>query len=185
MRKYFLFILMLLIASTLFAQFRGVEWGASKGDVKEVEGSAPIFEEDLYIVYQDTIGGLKANVFYQFYNDKLASAAYIFTEQHSQDNGYISDFKMVDDLLTEKYGEPESEKVNWEDDLYRDDPSRYGFAVSIGHLSYFTTWIDGDVEISNMLAGDNYTVNHAISYEFIPLMEKIEASEKSKDKNKL
>jgi hypothetical protein len=53
----------------------------------------------------------------------------------------------------------------WQSDLYQDDPNEWGFAVSHGDLSIFTSWEDADSKITLGLHGDNFEVHLGIDYE--------------------
>lgn len=45
-----------------------------------------------------------------------------------------------------------------------DDREEWGFAVSLGHLVYFSTWETSETEISEALYGDNYKISFSIEY---------------------
>jgi hypothetical protein len=79
----------------------------------------------------------------------------------------------------EKYGNPYDEKEYWSDDLYKDDYSKYGFAVSLGHLSYTTEWRSPTTIIFAWLDGDNYKISHGVQYSSIEL-ESLEKEQNSK-----
>ena len=71
---------------------------------------------------------------------------------------------MDTNILIEKYGEPKDDDINWLNDLYADDPSDYGLAISIGHLNLYCSWEIGDTKIQMVLSGDNYKISHRLEY---------------------
>lgn len=145
-------------------QFRGVDWGMSRAEVRKNEKSDPDADEDLGLLYTTSVNGLDANLLYMLIEDKLIKANYNITESHSNKYLYITDYNKLKELLTTKYGEPTEDKVFWFDDLYKDDPSDWGLAVSIGHLTQIATFETEEADIGVILKGDNYSVDLVIEY---------------------
>ncbi|GAH71775.1 unnamed protein product, partial [marine sediment metagenome] len=104
--------------------------------------------------------------------------------KHSNDNLYIDDYEKLKETLTKKYGKPKFDKVTWDDDLYKDDRSHWGFAVSLGHLDYFSSWETSTTYISLRLNGDNYKISLVIAYESRELEEWVKRIEEEKAKSK-
>ena len=97
-------------------------------------------------------------------------------EKHSNKTLYISDFKDINNQLSKKYGKPKKDEIIWLDDLYKDDPSDYGLAISIGHVRYLAEWDLSESEIQSVLQGDNYEINFWVEYKgkaFKELEEKV------------
>lgn len=90
---------------------------------------------------------------------------YKVIENHTNDNDYISDYESINEALKSLYGEPDGEFIDWKNDLYKNDPQQYGFAVSAGHLVYGARWTanDGSIVI-HMLSGDNFEISHDLDY---------------------
>ena len=169
---YFFTILVFLFVFSLIGfgeeeyTFRKTRWGMSKEEVKQSEGREPTYEEEDGMAYTgEKIADLEVCLFYYFLEDKLYRAAYQVTEKHAFENKYIEDYKKLKELLMKKYGEPFVDREIWENDLYKDDPERWGFAISIGHLKYVAGWATDSTEIGLMLAGDNYEINLMILYQ--------------------
>ena len=83
--------------------------------------------------------------------------------------------------MIKKYGKPAVDRKIWDDDLYKDELSRHGFAVSIGHLSSAVKWGTTETEITMILSGENFNVNHLLYYEskfFKKKLEKLSEKEK-------
>jgi len=152
--------------------FRQTLWGMSKEQVRKAESSKFIKEDKLsgamkgldVLIYQDNIAGLDCAIVYYFAENRLTRARYLFTEEHSNNNLYISDFKMVKSQLSQKYGQPYRDDIIWSNDLYKDDPSEYGTAIAVGHLQYVVEWDSPEIYIQLLLKGDNFKINHWAEY---------------------
>jgi hypothetical protein len=93
----------------------------------------------------------------------MVRAKYIIIEEHTNKNDFLADRKKLEDLLSEKYGAVAS-KTYWKNDLYKDKPQDYGMAVSVGHMSMYSTWKTGGEEITLALRGDNFKIVLNIEY---------------------
>jgi len=146
--------------------FRKTKWGFSIEEVKSTETGTliPELNKPNMLGFTGTVGGLETLIGYYFVNNKLWKAAYIFSETHSNRNLFIEDYGIIKNILIEKYGEPINDNINWSNDLYSDDPSQFGFAVSLGYLSLNCGWQIGDTIIQMVLDGDNYKISHILSY---------------------
>jgi hypothetical protein len=81
------------------------------------------------------------------------------------DSLYLSDYDDFKDLLVKKYGAQTEEKVRWLNDLFKDDRSHWGMALSMGHLILLNRWEPPDTIISLLIVGDNLEVKCGILYE--------------------
>lgn len=144
--------------------FRGNSWGDGKEEVKNKETSALKAEDDDFLGYNGQVGSLNCAIIYSFVQNQMIRAKYFFTESHSNKTDYVSDYRKIKALLTEKFGTPTEDDVFWKNDLYKDDPSHYGLAVSIGHLVYECVWELEDTKVLFQLTGDNYEISHAVQY---------------------
>lgn len=144
--------------------FRVAKWGDSKKTIMEYEGQVDKYDSDKLYVFTSSLAGMSCDVAYIFTDDKLTMAKYIFNEEHTNKNDYISDFRKIVKLMTEKYGEPSWDSPEWRNSLYKDDPEDYGFAVSLGHLIYSAGWFTKKTDISVYLTGENYEISLTIQY---------------------
>ena len=145
--------------------FQGVPWGCSIEQIKEKMGGDPNIVLDKSVVYQPIkISGLNSGAMFIIKHKQFLRGRYIFIEEHSNDNLFLDDFNTIDKALKNKYGEPTRHEVFWRNDLYKDDYSHWGFAMSIGHLVWFSTWEIKDVKIIHMAAGDKYHISHFLEY---------------------
>lgn len=186
MKKTFIITAILILTLVTFSlakeyDFRNVNWGMNKEEVKSAETADEFLElEDGTYSYKVDVAGLDSYLFYYFVENKLASSAYIFLVEHSNENLYIDDFYDLKTLLIKKYGEPASNIIHWDNDLYKDSEQDYGFAVSIGHLEYFTKWETDKTTIGLNLYGDNYDIYLSLDYtskEYENLLNKAKEEE--------
>lgn len=144
--------------------FRVAHWGDSKESIIEKEGKADLSPDDKLYMFSDNVAGFPCMVGYIFEDNKLVMARYLFNEEHTNKNDFIYDFKKLVNLLSKKYGEPDWNSPEWKNRLYQDDPSDYGFAVSIGHLVYSAGWLKDRTDISVILTGENYDITFLLQY---------------------
>jgi hypothetical protein len=145
--------------------FRNASWGMTRDEVIKSEGKGPDRPDELLLVYDDvTVSDMNCVLAYKFDKDKLIGGIYYFAEAHTNENDYITDYATLVAGLTEKYGEPTTSKVNWKNDLFKDEPQDYGLAVSIGDLEYQSIWNLDNANIICSLYGDNYKISLAVVY---------------------
>ena len=148
--------------------FRDSRWGMSKKQVAELEGKISHLEKSygLEIVrYQKKVEGLKCSIEYMFAGDELIKAKYVFLEQHKHKSQHIGDYKKIKDWLTEIHGMPKGSNLTWRNDLYKEDYSDWGLAVSLGHLEYSSLWKNQEIEIFLTLSGDNNKLSLQAEYK--------------------
>jgi hypothetical protein len=144
--------------------FRNTRWGMPKDEVKKSESIPVKYEDSKLLVYQSTVASMGAKIIYIFSNNKLVRAKYVITEEHTNKNQYISDFNNLKEILTKKYEKPKDERITWLNDLYKDDYSKWGMAISSGDLTYFSEWEKDDTNIFLLLSGDNYKIQLGVEY---------------------
>lgn len=144
--------------------FRKAKWGLTKKQVKSTEKGKIERDDERILAYDGKISGIDCYIVYIFAYDKLVRARYVFYPTHSNKNDYISDYSTIKTSLIEKYGTPKSDDKYWRNDLYRNDYNDWGFAVSLGHLSYLADWDLETTEINVMLSGENYKFDLVAEY---------------------
>ena len=181
--------ILIIFTSILFAEeikydFRKTNWGMSKEQVKATEDKKPDFEADTTLGYDVTISGKDFACIYSFLEDKLYNSGYFFTGKHTNKNLYIDDYEELKETLTKKYGKPKMDIPGlWKNDLYKDDKSHWGMAISVGHLAYGNSWETPNTKISLMLSGDNYKIQLVLSYTSKELEEWVKQTEEKKAKS--
>lgn len=112
--------------------FRKTRWGMSKDEVKKSETIKLAADRDTVLGYETQVAGLKCLLLYVFTEERLVRAKYVIVEQHTNKNDFLLDFNTLQQKLTQKYGKPKNDETYWRDDLYKDDVSDWGMAISIG-----------------------------------------------------
>ncbi len=171
-------------ATTYQYDFRKANWGMSKEEVKATEDKKPDSEFDNSLVYYVKIGGDDYLCGYSFLQDKLYNTGYVFVGEHSNKNDYIRDYKNLKEILAKKYGKPWSDRTTWDNDLFKNDRSQWGLAVSIGHLSYGALWDTSKTYITLGLSGDNYEITLLAAYDSRELKEWADKIKEEKAKSK-
>lgn len=161
--------------------FRKTKWGMNKLEIIALEGEPSDNMDDALFYRSKLVAGIKADIIFVFVDDALVRSKYIFNEEHSNTNDYIVDYTTVKDVLIQKYGEPYTDKRNWNKDLYKDDVQNYGMAISVGHLVLQAGWLNLDSDILTSLSGDNFKISHIVQYSSNALM----SLEKVKSKKNL
>ena len=181
MKKTILLIIS-LITLQANAQFRGLEWGSTKKDAVAKYGK-PDLEGDGFIAYNYTLAGESTLSGFYYKQDKLYSGAYILAESHSNKNGYIDDYNNFKNLLSKKYGTPTNDETYWKDDLYKDDYSSWGMAISKGDMLKYSTWSDDKTDIECSITGDNYDITCKILYSSNELKDWVSEINEEEDLN--
>lgn len=101
---------------------------------------------------------------YIFSRDRLVKTRYVFLQEYPQNSRYIEDFHRLNDEFSQKYGKPAEENKLWHEATWKDDPNRWGQAVSLGHLSYLTRWQLDQTEVLLSLAGSDSHVSLELMY---------------------
>lgn len=157
--------------------FRNCKWGMSKDEVKKYESDIEIVDEsEDEIKAKVEIDNTDFLAAYYFNDDKLEQVTMVSMEEHSNENLYIDDYEDFQELITEKYGEPETDENIWSDDLYKDDTDDWGFAISLGDLIMVSRWYTDTTEVGLTLTGDNYEIAFGIIYRNINYEEEIDTS---------
>jgi hypothetical protein len=174
------------------ADFRKASWGMTQAQVLATEANKPseIRQSDgELIVRYDSIqlSGLPGRAVYIFAKDKLVRAKYLFDVEHDEENDFIVDFKTIELVLMEQYGEPASSRAFGESDLCQQEPKSYldqdraapseillsdrfvGLAVALGQLKLYTQWAASRTKILHGLTGQDHHITHQIEYLSVEL----------------
>jgi hypothetical protein len=148
--------------------FRSVNWGASKDEVKSTEVNKKIiFENDNTFVVSDILDGLEVEVVYLFVNNKLVRTKYTITEKYSNPDAYIVKYNALYGLLSSKYGK--GKQTSLVPDQYKRNNSNLGVGVGIGKVKFLSEWEKPKSRISLVLMGNNFDVVLGIEYASIEL----------------
>ncbi len=164
--------------------FRKIRWGMSPEEVLASEKLKPSVTGNRRIEYQAKILEKKVVIIYFFVNKKLICSKYVLAEDHIIENKYLRDYNDFKAILSRKYGMPIKSDVVWDNGAYfKNDPSRYGVAVSNGRLSFFDKWENEYTEIESVLKGGNFNISCEIEYSSRKLKDlKAQLNKKSLDR---
>lgn len=157
-------VLLLILPSISYCQFRATKWGWTHEQVKKTEKNKIISDNEKLILYEGFIQNLPATIVYGFNEGRLDVGGYSFKAKYVNKNNYIEDYSKLKKALIAKYGEPEKTNVKWLNDLYQTDVENYGLAVSVGHLEFNTVWETNEFNITLMLNGENFESNLSLYY---------------------
>lgn len=163
-----------ILAKEQVYDFRKTSWGMSMEQVKEIEGNEILEAYEDGFAYKNKVGGLDCKVIYQFVENKLYIAGYLFTELHTNYDLWIDDYQKIKDLLIKKYGKPIKSGMFWASDSYKKmwgNDQNLGTAVGMGYLVYYTEWDTPKTKIWIGLKGDNLDIDFRVTYESKELKE--------------
>ena len=143
--------------------FRGHSWGDSAESVRKKEQATLVSSKE-GLAYEGSIAGISVLIMYIFTDGKLSQAGYLSQESQTNENRYIEDYEELKNFLGKKYGQPDSDRVTWKNDQYRESQSDWGTALSIGHLLYRAEWNTDSTMVETFLGGDNSMLIHGIRY---------------------
>lgn len=113
--KFFLVLAMIITNVSLISaqnDFRKANWGMKPSEVKSGETSKISSEEQNKLIYECLLADIKGTIVYTFtVSGHLMRAKYYLTPDYINTNYYIRDFKMIQELLKQKYGEPSKKLV--------------------------------------------------------------------------
>ncbi|MBF0406435.1 MAG: hypothetical protein HQM10_03705 [Candidatus Riflebacteria bacterium] len=173
-----------IASSTEIFDFRKAFWGFTPDEIKKTENTDIISESESMILYSDNVSGLKCLVAYIFTEGKLTRTKYIIDQIHTNKNDYISDYNLLKDLLSAKYGKARSNEF-WKKSHLKSNPEHYGMAISCGELVYQSIWKTKNTEIFLTLEGDNFKISLEVQYSSIKLQSLEDKNQKNRDKDKL
>ena len=148
--------------------FRNTKWGMPLEEVLASEININPFEKNENIIrYKTQILGKNVELLYLFANNKLIGSAYKLDDNYINSRHFINTYKEFKVSLIKKYGQPKKETTNWLDDTYRGVRSKWGLAVSLGHLEYSALWETPNTKISSSLKEENHNILCFIEYKSI------------------
>ena len=159
---------LVIVANAEDFTFRKTRWAMTKEEVKQFETSTPIVDIKRMLIYEINIMGGPVNLAYFFHNDKLTSGIYDFVRPRLSHDSYIDDYKILASALNRKYGEPMVSKIDWLEEVFKNDRSKWGLAVAVGHLKFWSVWHGNKTKIKLSLTGKDYQSSLMIAYSNEP-----------------
>lgn len=143
--------------------YRNAKWGMSMAEVRKIfPKSVP--REGSLLIANDSVAGKNAFTAFIFTKNKLTVAGSTLQEKYVNKNSYLNDYRQLQALLIKKYGQPEDDKEYWSQELYKDDPSQWGMAVSVGHLTLITTWKTDKTAVELSCTGEKFESTVKVRY---------------------
>jgi hypothetical protein len=161
MKSILFSVVFVLIVTNLFSQdFQPFKFGDPAEKIKmkfdsdstQIGRSMDGMEFIMPIKVNDTcsISGVKSMFVYYLLDEKLEGVRFFTIESHDDLNKYLEDYKKITNFLSSKYEKVETREF-WNDEKYKNDPSKLAFAVSIGQYEISTTYKDGTTTIVHIL----------------------------------
>lgn len=144
--------------------FRRVPWGASLSEAKASEADDPVLEESDALLFEVKLGRFSCRAIYLFIGNQLVRGKYNVVDEYQNQMNYLTAYEELKSLISRKYGAPAGDATYWMNDLYKDDYSEWGMAVSCGHLSKFANWETSESKINISVTGENFDIQVAVEY---------------------
>lgn len=165
MKKIIVILSLCFLATYSFSQFRLSTWAMDKEKIKEIETAEFIGESENSITFKTNISHWDAWCIYYYHEGNLYMAEYILDLDYENKNKYIEDYFEIKDIIKEKYGQPEkTDDYIWLNETHKDDPERFGFAVSTGQLKLNNKFVTPNMHIVPVLKGSNFKCELRIQY---------------------
>lgn len=144
--------------------FLKATWGMTKHQVKNIEKNTLLEEKDDILLYRGEVLSLDTYMGYIFANDRLVKSKWVIEQVFSDKNDYIESYHSLKDALIQQYGEPIKDEQPWRNDLYANEHQHWGFAISLGHMFYFSNWDSSETDVKLLLKGENFKIKLSISF---------------------
>jgi hypothetical protein len=144
-----------------------VHWGMLSADLRRLIGDTVGVQSrngTKVLKYKRNVMDRDCRIEYIFARDRLVKTRYVFLHDYPQNSLYIEDFHRLNDQFSQKYGKPAEENKLWHEATWKDDPNRWGQAVSLGHLSYLTRWQLNQTEVVLSLEGSDRNISLELLY---------------------
>ena len=144
--------------------FRSIPWGASKDYVLRNDDSQRIETGQDFLRLRNKLGDLEVDITYFFWRGHHIKGTYLTTQNLGEYSNYIERYNWLKSLLSQKYGSPKIDLMNWADHSFKNQPNRWLTAVSRGHLEHFAFWEEEDIVISIRLGAVNQRPSILVEY---------------------
>jgi hypothetical protein len=142
--------------------FRNAYWGWSKDLVKSTEYAEPSSAAQDVATTQGAnvlcytganLAGYKAYFEYEFDGDTLAKGYYAFNITNDADNDWFDDFDKIRQFIDAAYWPADYEELTWVKDTYKEDSTKWGYAIRIGDAEKIAQWFTDRTLISLEMYG--------------------------------
>ncbi|MCY1080306.1 hypothetical protein [Archangium lansingense] len=153
--------------------YQHVRWGMSEDEVKRAYPQLLPIEQGLY--FEGETAGHKSVTAFAFSEHRLAFAAIVFQTTRQTVAQYIDDYNELKTLLTQKYGAPRHDNVNWREGkgFLGDSPDGLTTALRLGYATLETQWTTGETLIRLECESKKLTPEISIKYASLRLMPRM------------
>ena len=145
--------------------FRKVNWGDTKEQVRINETAKFSFEEGIDLIYTSHIAEMEVMIIYSFESNKLDSAKVLILEKYGKRDTYLTKFNSLKAVLTKKYGDAIEDQIIWRNNIYKNTPVDHGLALKLGHVGFFANWETNSMGIFLQLDGKGDVHSFHIYYQ--------------------
>lgn len=133
-------------------------WGKGPEQLRSIVAGPVEREEDDTLIYLRNAFEHGVLEGYEFRKGSLTRGRYLLLQGPLNGlNEFIGYYTAMKQALSAAYGEPEVDRVVWNNDLYAPLPDYWGVAVMIGHLHYHATWETAEGRLTLDLSGNRYS----------------------------
>jgi hypothetical protein len=145
--------------------FRYTRWGMTAEEVIASESMMdPIEKRENSIKYKTQVLGKNVELVYLFVQNQLTGSSYKITENYLSSQHFITSYRKLKTALSKKYGPAKVDEIKWQNNAFRNNGSKKGLALSLGHVEYHSSWETPNTTISCSLKEDNYYVLCSVMY---------------------
>jgi hypothetical protein len=151
---------------------KNMSWGIVSERILKFEGDPQILKQmdgHRVLEYHRKVLEMLCHIHYYFSEDRLVKTEYVFPGKYVRKKWHVDDYKKIKAVLIRDYGAPEEDLTFWYNPLYRDVPSSWGDAVSLGHLEYQSRWLTPDTRVALILSGHSEQVSLELNYSSLSL----------------
>jgi hypothetical protein len=149
------------VKSTSSHDFRNVDWGMSRDEVKDAETSVFEKENEITLTYRTEIDGIKSSIVYKFSpKDQLISSYYYFFLNDVSE--YINEFKEIKQDLTNKYGES-TDETEWISEKRGNDDESWTKGLNNKEVSINYSWDTDSASVALILLNSTFK-NEIVMY---------------------
>jgi hypothetical protein len=133
-------------------------WGEGPDRLRTVVDGPVEREEEGTLLYLRNLHEHGVLEGYEFRKGSLARGRYLLLQGPLNGlNEFIGYYTALKQALNAAYGEPEFDRVVWDNNLYAAMPDYWGVAVMIGHLHYHAAWETTEGRLTLDLSGNRYS----------------------------
>jgi hypothetical protein len=133
-------------------------WGEGRERLLSAVAGPVEREDETALIYLRNIHDHGVLEGYEFRKGSLARGQYVLIQRPLHGlNEFIGYYAALKQAMSAAYGEPQLDRVVWNNDLYHPLPDYWGVAVMIGHLRYQATWETAEGTLTLDLSGNRYS----------------------------